>query len=453
MGKTRGPMGVTLLRSVVFLGLLAGTCGASVRRLTINGSTVSSPEGPILLRGFSFMYRNKASFDQVTEQDKSITSLLPKANLARLVMVHWDDSGAGEPGSDCRSPDASTGYITQTCLTQWDQAVHWAAVEANMWVTLTLRAALAAGDGGPNQTVFDNSTMRAQMISMWSFIAHRYANVTNIAGYEVMSEPRVTDEVAIHSFHKDACAAVWAADQHSVCFIGPGAFYDRNNLNPGYLLQGGGAVMYVANFFEPNLWVSGKNKNIAYGQKANCCEVTKKTSCGGAKGCNTQVTFDKVWLSQQLNIALNFGTDNDVPVYIDQWGVHADSGGGDTVRTQYLTDILNLFDVGKLHWAYWDWRQGTGQPGDFQIWTEDQSSGVWSKNELTLAALSKYLGPPGPPTPPTPPPPPTPPAPPSKCAQPFKQCGGEGWTGPVCCIPGYKCVVKGPSWSSCKRDK
>jgi len=435
------------MQRLLSLLLLACACDASVRRLAINGSTVSSPEGPVVLRGFSFMYRNKASFDQVTAQDRSITQLLPKANLARLVMVHWDDSGAGEPGSDCRSTDASTGFITQTCLTQWDEAVQWAAVEAGMWVTLTLRAALAAGDGGPNQTVFDNSTMRAQMIAMWSFIAQRYANVTNIAGYEVMSEPRISDEAAIHSFHKDACAAVWAADKQSVCFIGPGPYYDRNNLGPNYLLPGGGSVMYVANFFEPNLWVSGTNKNIAYGQTADCCQVTKKTTCGGAKNCGTQVTFDKAWLSEQLNTAVDFGTTNNVPVYIDQWGVHADSGGGDAVRTQYLTDILDLFDVGNLHWAYWDWRQGTGQPGDFQIWTEDQSTGTWSKNELTLAALSKYLGPAGPPTPP-PTAPPTP-----VCAQPFKQCGGDGYSGPTCCTAGYKCVVKGPTFSSCKRDK
>jgi aryl-phospho-beta-D-glucosidase BglC (GH1 family) len=313
------------------------------------------------------MYRNHDLFNNVTEEDRSITTLLPKANLARLVMVHWDDSGAGEPTSDCRSSDASSGYITETCLQQWDEVVKWSAGEAGMWTTLTLRATLAAGDGGAGKTVFTNTTMRAQMISMWAFIAQRYANVSNIAGYEVMSEPRIDDEAAIHSFHEDACAAVWKADAKAVCFIGPGAFYNKDNLGPGYLIKGGGAVMYTANFFEPNHWVSGQNKNIAYGQTVGCCDATKKTSCGGASGCSKQVTLDKQWLSQQLDVALSFGTKYGVPVYLDQWGVHADSGGGDAVRTQYLTDVLDLFDKGGAHWAYWDWRQGGGQPGDYQV--------------------------------------------------------------------------------------
>jgi len=159
---------------------------AAVRRLSINGTIVSAPEGPLLLRGFSFMYRNKPGFDIVTTQDRSLTSLLPNANLARLVMVHWDDSGAGEPGSDCRSPDASTGYITATCLQQWDSVVKWAAEDSGLWVTLTLRGALAAGDGGQGKTVFTNSTMRAQMIAMWAFVAKRYSNVPNIAGVYIL---------------------------------------------------------------------------------------------------------------------------------------------------------------------------------------------------------------------------------------------------------------------------
>ena len=434
-----------MLRIFTLVALSELAASASpVRRLSINGSTVIAPEGPLLLRGFSFMYRNKASFDTVTPEDRSLSTLLPKANLARLVMVHWDDSGAGEPTSDCRSSDMSTGYIAQACLRQWDAAVSWAAEQAGLWVKLTLRAALAAGDGGDGHTVFTNATMRSEMVAMWGFIASRYANVSSIAGYEVMSEPRVSDATAIHLFHQEACGAVWKADQKAVCFIGPGPYYDRNNLGRDYILDG--PVIYTANFFEPNLWVSGANKKMAYGDTVDCCEGTKKTVCGGVKHCNTKVTFDKQWLSGQLDTVTSFSRQYNVPVYIDQWGVHADSGGGDDVRKQYLDDILDLFESAAVHWAYWDWRQGTGQPGDFQIWSQDRSTGEWTKNELTLAALAKHLG--GGPTPAPTPGPPTP-----KCAQPFQQCGGKGWTGPTCCVPGYKCVVKGPSWSSCKRDK
>ena len=104
-----------------------------------------------------------------------------------------------------------------------------------MWVTISARASLAAGDGGNGATVWTNATLRQQMISMWGFLANRYAGRDNIAGFEVMSEPRVDDAKAIHAFHLSACAAVWASDPAAGCFVGPGKFYDRTHLTAEYV--------------------------------------------------------------------------------------------------------------------------------------------------------------------------------------------------------------------------
>jgi len=39
---------------------------------------------------------------------------------------------------------------------------------------------------------------------------------------------------------------------------------------------------------------------------------------------------------------------------------------------------------------------------------------------------------------------------PTKCASKYAQCGGEGWTGPTCCIPGFECTpdAKTPKYYS-----
>ena len=39
----------------------------------------------------------------------------------------------------------------------------------------TARASLAAGDGGPGRTIFNNATLRKQMVSMWGFLIHDYS--------------------------------------------------------------------------------------------------------------------------------------------------------------------------------------------------------------------------------------------------------------------------------------
>lgn len=41
----------------------------------------------------------------------------------------------------------------------------------------------------------------------------------------------------------------------------------------------------------------------------------------------------------------------------------------------------------------------------------------------------------------------------STCAGAYKQCGGRGWSGPTCCIPGFKCVSDGSGYySGCKPE-
>lgn len=111
--------------------------------------------------------------DRVTAADRSVTTLLPGTNLARLVMVHWHDTGTTKKGHDCSSGNASLGYLTADCLDLFDSVLSWAAETAGLWVTITLRGALAAGDGGPGFTVFNNATLRMQLIEMWRFLARR----------------------------------------------------------------------------------------------------------------------------------------------------------------------------------------------------------------------------------------------------------------------------------------
>merc|ERR1712107_643286 len=98
----------------------------------------------------------------VSKEDRAVSKLLPGTNLARLVMVHWRDDVTYPSSRDCyASGSASTGYLTQKCLDQFDDVIAWASGEANLWSIITARAALAAGDGGEGATVFTNETLRA----------------------------------------------------------------------------------------------------------------------------------------------------------------------------------------------------------------------------------------------------------------------------------------------------
>lgn len=355
------------------------------------------------------MYMDKDGMRAVSDEDKAVTALLPGTNLARLVMVHWNDEPTSlhpEKGMDCYDPAAeSTGFLTQRCLSQFDAIVNWAARKAGMWVIVTARASLAAGDGDEGRTVWSNATLRGQMVAMWRYLAYHYKDVDNIAGFEVMSEPRTDSFDEVHAFHVDACSAIWAEDAKAICFVGPGAFYDRYNLRPEYVVAGG-PVVYAVNFFEPNVWVGGGsqssdgkplNSTVVYGQSARCCDATKKTSCGGKAHCDETIVLNKAFLDQQLAPAVDFSMQHDVPVWIDQWGVEGRAGGGPEAQSAYLRDVLDLFEQHGLHWSYWLYRRPRGSwsgascPEGYAMYCEMDDGSGHVKRDIIIDHLSKYI--------------------------------------------------------------
>ena len=342
--------------------------GLPSRRLVINGSAIAVPEAPtvpIALRGFNFdftLMHKELDMGNVTAEDRAVTTLLPGTTLARLVMVHWHDDGTTKSGHDCASADAATGYLTEACLLQFDEVLRWATRDAGFWAVVTMRAALAAGDGGPNATVFDNATLAAEAAAMWGFLAKRWRDWDNVAGFEVLSEPRADVAASVvHKYHELACGAVWAADPKAACVVGPTKFYNRYHLGPEYLMAPGKPTIYAANFFEPKLWIGAKGAAAAqpYGGSARCCDLTEEKSCGGScDGGGGTVTLGRAWLETLLRPVLDFRATYDVPVWVDQRGLAAGASDGDASRTAYLDDVLDLLGDGGVHWTYWIWRSG-----------------------------------------------------------------------------------------------
>ena len=192
----------------------------------------------------SSLRRLGGDFPHPIAEDKALKTLLPGANLVRLVMNHWHDTT--QP-SDCGTQQGPH-YLTEECLEQFDRTLAWSTGELGAWSIITARSAQAAGDGGPGKTIFTNTTLKGQWLAMWGSLAKRYATTDNIAGYEVMSEPRTNVNTSyVHQLQQEACDAIWAADPKAACLIGPAKFYNRYHLSPEYLLTGGPAI-YAANF-------------------------------------------------------------------------------------------------------------------------------------------------------------------------------------------------------------
>ena len=178
----------------------------------------------------------------------------------------------------------------------------------------------------------------------------------------------------------------------------PSLFYNRYNLNATYIIHGPGPVIYAANFFEPKDWLTSNPKaactTCAYGGTFPCTEVTYKPlvkeRCGGFDS-KKQVLVDRAWVSKELDVISKFSAENNVPVWIDQWGLQAGAVGGDAVHDQYLDDILSEFDFRGFHWSYWIWRRDNNWATDGYAIERQNANGTYEPFQLALKHLGRYL--------------------------------------------------------------
>eukprot|EP00729_Bicosta_minor_P004049 gene4049-6972_t len=125
-----------------------------------------------------------------------------------------------------------------------------------------------------------------------------------------------------------------------------------------------------------------------------CTEVTYKPlvkeRCGGFDS-KKQVLVDRAWVSKELDVISKFSAENNVPVWIDQWGLQAGAVGGDAVHDQYLDDILSEFDFRGFHWSYWIWRRDNNWATDGYAIERQNANGTYEPFQLALKHLGQYL--------------------------------------------------------------
>ena len=279
-------------------------------------------------------------------------------------------------------------------------------------------------------TVFDDAALRARFMKMWTAVAKRCKGLDMIAGYEIMSEPRVRDASSetVRDFYRDACAAVHSEDPRTPCVVGAAPFYNIHGLE-GTLMPDVPNAIYAFNFFIPRKYVNGdRSLGYKYPGPMRCCDAHEKQHercCPGREGedmsqlpcCSEMIHVDRTLLEEELQVALDFQQRHQVPIFMDQWAISRTSGRD---RMQYVKDVLALLQQHRVHWAYWQWRQRdysqmtvvTMNPDWDEPWYDEGLIDVF-ETVLGPDAYLKYHDPPPPPPHPKPPsPPPRSPMPP-----------------------------------------
>ena len=377
-------------------------------RLAIRGSNITLPDGkPAHLRGFNLLFQLDTMYAYPrVDTDGLLKRLLPGANIVRLVMLHWDDRPTEDAGpnneNDCsevqRGNDGHT--IRVRCLEQFDDVLRWTARQG-LWAIITARASIAAGEpddhGELGDTLFTDRSLRARFTKTWTTIADRYKSFEMIAGYEILSEPRVQPNQVpieqVREFYEELITSVQRVDARTPIFVGPAPFYSRANLN-GIHMPSKHNIIYNFNFFVPRPYVQQIDTSLSYPGNMKCCDLHDKDHrkcCPNAAHnadlshmpcCATPILVDKKAIEEELLEAVTFGKTNGVPVLMDQWGVMRGAAG----RVGYLRDMLSLLEKHRVHNTYWQWRHMSNRPFAVLQKDEDKSSTSFDLDTLTLFA-------------------------------------------------------------------
>eukprot|EP01084_Bolivina_argentea_P270857 460676_1 len=300
----------------------------------------------------------------ITPLDPSIAkSYLPGINAARLVMVHWDDGSrrnpmTGKPYPDCKTYNASNGYLSNYCLSSFDERIKWMQ-QQNIWSIITGRGQNAAGAAYPSQPdIFHDDELKNEFKTMWQFLAKRYKNTDQIAAFEILSEPQTTASLSVvGDVYQEICTAIQTIDPTMICLIGPTPHYDMCNLNETMIIDNEN-VIYAFNWFIPKGYdkVGLDNYTITWPGEMKCCDLERSCLPGWCKkrNCNSTVDINKQWLEQSMQIPMdNFRYKYNKCVIIDQWGVYYNAQN----RTGYTTDMLDLMkNKFNVSWTNWQWR-------------------------------------------------------------------------------------------------
>lgn len=296
---------------------------------------------------------------------------------------------------DGKEQDCRTGtppfYLAQACLDHIRWVTH-AAAEQGMYVTLTVRAAVAAGGSPGKPSVFTNTTLRQQYLSMLESVARAFANESNVAWFEPMSEPRslANDPPEIVRWYSDACEAVRAGDPALPCLVGPADYYSVFSFlnHTSRWAVPASNVLYAVDMFFPRPYVKPSGANLTYPmtKPVPCRELFGPDWAVFCSSADEPITNNRSVLELAMDKLVAARRVVGAPVFLNQWGVYADAPG----RLQWTRDFLTLAQGNGMHTGLWQWK-ADGPVGYGVIRHPQGSTTEWETDQDLVRTLRPFF--------------------------------------------------------------
>lgn len=229
--------------------------------------------------------------------------------------------------------------LNEEGLAYLDRAVEWCDA-CGIYCILDMHAAPGAqngewhSDSSGKAELFASDANRDRYRRLWHFIADRYKDASAVAGYDLLNEPMVSiyREGVLKDLYDTITGEIRDADKNHIIFL-EGNFLVRLSFlgkpkdpNTAYSIHAYPIPDFAFNW-ERGLRYPGR----FYG-----------------------IPWDRDMFERLATPYRTFSVENDVPVYIGEFGVNYRDGHYGEIEC--ADDMISVFEKFDLHWTYWTYK-------------------------------------------------------------------------------------------------
>jgi endoglucanase len=262
-----------------------------------------------------------------------------------------------------------------------DQAINWSE-ELNIYLILdnhSFDPAVATSPG-----------IEDVLVKVWAQLAGHYKSRSDFLLYEILNEPHGIPDNVWGSIQQSVINAIRTEDDKHYIIVGGANYNSYNNLAslPNYADP---KLIYTFHFYDPFLfthqgasWVEPSMVPLA-----NMPFPYKAASMPGLPGSlqgtwiegayNNYVSDGTISrVKQLLDIAVNFKTSRNVPVFCGEFGVYMPNSN-ETDRVGWYKEVKNYLNQKGIPWTMWDYTGGFG--------LFEENSSEWFEYDLNVPLL------------------------------------------------------------------
>jgi endoglucanase len=219
------------------------------------------------------------------------------------------------------------------------------------------------------------------LVPVWTQMAGHYRDHSRFVYFEVLNEPHGITDKKWNEIQQRVIAAIREVDSTHTIVIGPGGWNGYSNLNlmPVYADTN---LIYTFHFYDPFLFthqgaswadpslapLSGVPFPYDAARMPSCPAELIGTWVQGSLANSYRTDGTVVRLRQSLDIASNFKTRRNVPLFCGEFGVYIPNSPAED-RVVWYRAVREMLEEKGIAWTIWDY---TGRFGLFEAGTAER---------------------------------------------------------------------------------